>query len=619
MATFSWDITEGIPTALPSSAGGEAGLYRVHVEEFDVAFGDLPFMLNLGVEEPYERTTAQWQKSQFDAQQLVGEQSLDGWWLRSQQAFFGGDGIEYYEPLVGEGSEERFRDSSGVEVFTDDGSVNLLKQTELAFDGTASDLEIEAGPNRLLQRDGTSVTVWDGSTETAVTGTSTAVSLAYTGSVFLVGDSDNIYTLAEDTGTTLSALWTNTGGNTNVFWAKNRIFAGVGPDLYEATLAGGDLQVALNPLISHPDSNWEWTAVTETGGAAWAAGFSGEKSEVHVISIDETGATPTLTGGVVAIKLPTTELVNAMEGYLNFLLIGTNRGFRVALTSGTDAGLGPLVWRDEEVLAVHGREDFAYTGHANGLTRKVDLGNEAAGDLGFAWANHLTAGSGSVQSFAWFGNTEHFAVSGEGTYREHATDLVSSGYLETGFIRFGTTELKHYEGIQLTADATNGTIVVLHQRNNASTPTSVATVGQFNGARTLSLNQDAPSFRMLLRFTLNRDVSDNTLGPTLHDYTLRALPAPQRRQRLFRIPLMLTDNETNRQGVSVGNYGFAYARLQELESREKVGGPVVFQDFRTGEARRAIIEQVTLVNPESPDRGRHNFGGSLFVTIRTID
>lgn len=616
MGEFLW-ITEGIPAALPSSAGGASGIYRVTVEDFDIAIGNLPFMLDLHPEHPYERSTAQWRKDQFDSQELVGEQSLTGWWLRSQSAFYGGAGIEYYEPLQGDGSETRFRSSNGVEVFNDDGSINLLPATAVEVPATASSVEIVAGPTRLLQREGTGLSVWNGTTETAVTGTTTAVSLAYNGTVFLVGDNGNIYTLAENTGTALTALWTGAGADVKVFWAKNRIFAGVNNKLFELTMAGGVFPGT--PLITHPSTSWQWTSVTETGGAVWAAGFAGEQSEVHVIAIDSTGATPTLTGGVVGIQLPTTELVNAMKGYLNFLLIGTTAGFRVALTDGATAGLGPLIWKDEPVYSVTGRGDYAYVGCASGLTRKVDLGNEAAGDLGFAYANHLEGGAGTVLSIAWFGGEEHFAVASEGTYKEHSTDLVSSGTLVGGWIRYGTVEGKYFDTARISADSTGGTSInILHQHDTHAS-TSLGSIGDLDGYTDMALHHDTPAERFSITFQLIRSTTDNTLGPTLNNYQIRALPAPSRRQRLIRFPVLMYDYQRNRQGVQSGNEGFAFARLREIEALERSGAPITMQDFRTGEARRISVEQVTMETAESPDGGYDNFGGLANILVRTLD
>lgn len=616
MATFEWHVTEGIPYALDGSTGGEGGLYSVRVEDFDIAIGNLPFLLYAGDDQPYERITAQWQKDQFDAARNVGEQSLTGWWLRSQANFSGGSGIEYFEPLLGEGSETRFRDSRGVNVFTDDGSVHLLMATAEEVDLGASSVEAEAGPNRVLVRDGGSVSVWDGSTESAVTGTTTANSLAYTGSLFLVGDDTDIYTLAEDTGTALTSLWNTAPDAVSVFWAKQRIFATIGPEIYELTLDGGDLSTE-TPLYTHPDDDWVWTSITETGGAVWAAGFSGSRSAVHVIAIDETGATPALTGATVGIQLPHGETVNEILGYLDFLLVATSDGFRVAVVNGTQAGLGPLLWRDEAAFSVAAHGDFAWVGLANGLTRRVDLGNEAAGDLGFAWANDLE-GAGDIQSLTFFGERLCLAGAAQGLYVESTTDLVESGHLTTGFTRFGTLENKHFQNVLVDVAATNGSVAVAAGPEDP--PLNLVTLAEVDGSRNTALHvPGGVAQRLSLMFTFSRDGSDPTLGPTLRSYQLRAVPAPDRKQRMIQFPLMCFDDESERWGVPTGGPGFAWVRLRELEKVERDGAPVIMQDFRTGEARTVVIDQVHFAGPESPSREEKNFGGTISLRLRTVD
>jgi hypothetical protein len=618
MALFSWDITEGIPVALPGSGGVPSGTFSVDVEEFDIAFGNLPFLLDIGPEHKYERSSVQLRKEQFDAQNQAGEQSLQGWWLRSQSAFYGGAGIRYYEPIQGEGSETRFHESSGVEVFNDDGTVNLLKDTELGPDAVNADIEIVAGPNRLLQRDGGTLSVWDGATETAVTGTASASSLAYTGANFLVADNGNIYVLGEAAGTALpAAKYTGGTGPLKVWWVKDRIIAADGPVLYELTLAGSGALPG-TPLYTHPDSGWEWVEVTETGGAIWAAGYSGERSAVHAFEIANTGATPTLSAGTVAIQLPETEIVHALKGYIGFLLLGTSDGFRVALTDQANTALGPLIWRDKAVLSVGARGDYAYTGHASGTTRKVDLSNEIAGELGFAYTEHLAAGAGDVKGILWFQGREHLAVASAGTYREHATRLVASGSIATGRIRFGTVENKHIETVRVGLDATGGsTVAVLHEHDGHD-PTTISTLGEIDGYVDLYAQHSQTLEHFTLRFQLNRSDTDDTVGPTLNNYQLRALPAPTRRQRLLRFPLKLNDWERNRQGVSIGGEGFAYARQASLEQLEALSEVVLMRDLRTGEARRVMIEQVAHEGEQSPDRSRPNFGGRTWVTVRTL-
>jgi len=118
------DITDNIPLNIGNP--GTSGFWTNNAEDFDVAIGGLPFFLAPTDQTPYQRETAPYRKDQFDNGSEPGEQSLTGWWIRSQSSFHVGNGIKFYDPSAGEASKYRFADSQGVNVWTK-GEVTLLK------------------------------------------------------------------------------------------------------------------------------------------------------------------------------------------------------------------------------------------------------------------------------------------------------------------------------------------------------------------------------------------------------------------------------------------------------------------------------------------------------------
>ena len=120
------DITEGLPVNVGNP--GVAGFWINNAEDFDVAIGGEPFILAPTDVNPYQRETAPYRKDQFDNSKEPGEQSLTGWWIRSQSSFHGGTGIRFYDPTSGESTGYRFTDSQGVNVWTK-GQVTLLNDT----------------------------------------------------------------------------------------------------------------------------------------------------------------------------------------------------------------------------------------------------------------------------------------------------------------------------------------------------------------------------------------------------------------------------------------------------------------------------------------------------------
>jgi hypothetical protein len=128
MATES--ITEPIVSPI-GIAGASTPLYTNTSNIYDIAIGGQPFLLGASDKYPYQRQTATYRKQQFDNTKEVGEQSFEGWWLRSQSSFHNGAGINYLDPYVSENVQYRFFDSEGVDVWTP-GQATLLKNVSSA-------------------------------------------------------------------------------------------------------------------------------------------------------------------------------------------------------------------------------------------------------------------------------------------------------------------------------------------------------------------------------------------------------------------------------------------------------------------------------------------------------
>jgi len=118
------DITEGLVYTLSNPAGSTN--YSATGEAYDVAIAGLPFFLLNSDDSPYRRVTAQYRKQQIDQSREPGEQTLTGWWLRSQSSFHFGQGIKFFEPIQDESLRFQYTESKGVDVWTK-GQATLLK------------------------------------------------------------------------------------------------------------------------------------------------------------------------------------------------------------------------------------------------------------------------------------------------------------------------------------------------------------------------------------------------------------------------------------------------------------------------------------------------------------
>ncbi len=130
-----FDITEGIPYTLSNPS--TISVYTPSGVAYDIAINGQPFFSGTSDESPYRRVTAQYRKQQYDQTREAGEQSLTGWWFRSQSSFHLGQGIKYFEPAQDEGLRFQYTESKGIDVWTK-GQATLILDTDATHHTTAT-------------------------------------------------------------------------------------------------------------------------------------------------------------------------------------------------------------------------------------------------------------------------------------------------------------------------------------------------------------------------------------------------------------------------------------------------------------------------------------------------
>ncbi len=647
------DITEGRGSATASIGRAIAvdlgivsssSTWQNTNESYDVAVGGLPFFYAISDARPYIRQTAPFRKEQSDIGTEPGEQSLTGFWLRSQSSFHNGTGIKFYDPSAGETVNYRFADSDNVDVWTK-GQVTLLKETANMTGVTTGVYKVlsivDGSTNKILgwtpanttinnyTASGTAVTY----THVVTAGLDTAtLAIATDGAHLFVADNDHIYTGEIDTPTSGYSAYYNTGSEKVVLaWVKQRLVAGIGASVYELTNAKGSSHALPTATYTHPNADWTWSSISEGGSAIYAAGYLGGNSAIYKFVLSTAGVMPTLTSGIVAAQLPIGEIVYKIESYLGYLMIGTNKGMRVASISDTtgDLSYGPLIFED-----TNGVYDFAFrdkyvwaTGTIGGYAGlyRIDLGTEIE-SLRFAYAKdtYLSTATGYATSVDFIGNTNQLAFTTSGSNGiavQSTTVLASSGSISTGKIRFSTLEPKNYKRLIGRGTFTSGEFTLSSLATEASgteTQYDHITYNSEVGAVEVTTSQPEVAQEFLAyKFTLNRDATDTTTGPTFKGYQTKATIATPR-NRVIRFPVYCFDIETDRFNTVVGFEGRAFERIQLLEEIEKTGDVLTWQDLTTGESRQAVIEQVTFTRMTPPDKRFDGFGGIIEITVRTV-
>ena len=641
------DITEGrAERAIAFDVGVVAtdAIWQNTDIAYDVAIGGMPFIYAINDANPYVRQTAPYRKEQFDNQPEPGEQTLTGWWIRSQSSFHEGAGITFYDPALipGEGTS-RFANSKGVDVWTE-GQVTLLNDTLETY--STSSTPVIVGTNDgtndcIVFSDGAALKKITMSGDTATTSTytispaqttDTFVSITTDGTRYFAACSSGIY-VGTTSATTSSGVINAVGTNDVIVkFAKQRLMAGVANGIYElnpnttpsTTLPGTALPTV---IFTHPSSTWTWTSICEGPNAFYYAGKNRNNSSIFKIGLT-TGTTalgfPVLAVPTEIAQFPVTEIINAIDVYLGaYMVICTSKGVRVAaIQNDGSIKYGPIII-EGDFKNIAFRDRFAYVsglvGTEAGLYR-IDLSVDS-GTLFFPFAKDLVATNttSTAASIAFLGSSDRvaFAVTGDGIWIEKNTEKVTSGFIKTGFIRYNTLEPKNFKRLigrgvftfgsmsLQTVDSEGSTYDVVSY--DSSVPAVEVTTSQPAGAQEF----------IAYRFLLTRDATDSSKGPIFKGYQAKATIATPR-QRVIRFPVYCFDVETDKYNVMVGYEGRAQDRIDTLESIEEGGDIVTWQDLTTGESRQVSIEQITFTRMTPPDRGFTGYGGMLTMTVRTV-
>jgi len=660
------DITEGRASraiAVDVGVVATSAIWQNTDIAYDVAIGGMPFIYAISDARPYIRQTAPFRKEQFDNQTEPGEQSLTGWWIRSQMSFHGGDGITFFDPAgapTNSPAQYRFADSQGVNVF-EQGEVTLLKSVANTHEvtGPVAGTNYEnrqqhlrsiqwSGNNGVLLHDEYDVDkiATDGTVTHFIdynTGSAEPVRaicddgvFAYWVSNATAGGANKLHmykkALTDATTSIPSPMFTATGvviEYAEMEFIKDRIVLCVNNSVYEVSTVASALPT---PVYTNPNTNYIYTSIAASGPAIYTAGHSGIYSTIQKYTLSTAGVMPTLTSAIVAAELPAGEIVTKLYYYLGYMVIGTNKGIRVATVSDQDGSInyGPLIVETSQpVYDFAGRDRFVWAatgiGTLDGGLIRLDLGTEVE-PLRFAYANDLQIQQNAehyTTAVAFLGTTNRlafttaFKTTSGALYLESATELVTNGYLTTGYIRYNTLEPKNFKRLIARGEFEYGSMTLETVTADGTEYDVVAYSASVPPVEVTTSNPQEAQEYLAYKFILYRDGTDATKGPIMKGYQAKAYIATPR-QRVIKFPVYCYDVETDKYNVLTGYDGRAFDRITQLESVEQNGDVVTWQDLTTGESRQALIEQISFTRLTPPDRGFNGYGGIIDITIRTV-
>ena len=648
---YGSNITQSLPFTIGNSISNS---YVGSGYSYDIAIGGQPFVLGISDTNPYQRVTAPYRKQQIDQSTEPGEQTMTGWWMRSQVSFHSGSGIKFYEPAGADDTAHyRFNDSQGINVWTK-GQATLLKsctQGHNTLGAIATNLRSQQQLRSIKWSGTDGVLLHDEYDVDKINGSGTVTHFIDYNS----GVDDKVYGICDDgttaywvtnktgtgkitmykkvlTGDSTTAdtqMWTHgTDVVTNCVmeYVKERIIACINNSIYEYSKTSTAVGT---PIYTHSNTDYVFTSIAASGAAIYAAGYNGLQSTILKMTLTSAGAMPSLSGNAAtAAEMPVGEIIHKIYYYLGYMMIGTNKGVRVAVVSDQDGSInyGPLIVEtDQPCYDFAARDKYVWCATSVSGTPgviRIDLGTEVE-TLRFAWANDIQydgVTGHQTTSCAFIAGTDRLAFSTAyaGTvgyvYIEDASTYRTTGYIKTGYIRYGTLEPKIFKLLRPRGSTTSGGLMIssIDENNNEYS------IGAFDtGAQLDEVGIPYPigaKEYLGFKFTLTGDGTGTTV---LQGYQIKSLPATPR-QRLIQYPVFCYDSERDKDGNQLGYDGAAYDRLLALEELESNADTVLVQDFRTGESYEAQIEQLSFVNLSPPSDRFSGFGGVLEIQVRKI-
>ncbi len=629
-------LVNPIPFELSGRSLGVQGQYIPTDLDYDYAIGGIPFVSAIKDENPYSERMAPIRKEQFDNFAEPGEQSLEGWWLRSQSTFTGGAGVLYQDPDNDNQFNYRFADSLGIDPWTA-GNVKLLRRTSNVYSTANSGMIVRGFVDPGFQdsfwfTDGIALRKINDLVNVAITlsGSGFITSLTSTGSTYIFTRADGVWkgsNVSSPTQISNSVL-----SNPICEFVKDRLIVCNTNSVHQTTLsASGALPTA---SYTHQDPEWRWRSITDGPTAIYIAGDSGTTSQIHKFTVIDEAGLPVLRWAGVTATMPSGETIRTIYSYIGtFVGIATNKGFRVGeIDANGDIAYGPLLFEPEGgCRAIVGNDRFMWTGSENdhdgksGLYR-IDLGNavqeQTTRAVRYAYARDIYAEETEfpVNSITMYGASDRkvFSVDFSGIFREQESELVPEGYLSTGRIRYNTEEPKLYKFFSVRMpNVLNGSLSISGlPEGGGEIPYITYSGTASSGTGDVSTSQPiGPQNWFALKFTLRRDLTDNTLGPVLNGWQVKALPGSIR-QRIITVPVLLYDNEKDRAYQSYGYEGFARDRLEQFKAIARAGDTILYQELNDNLVTEVVIDDWEF-RQDGPPAPAGALGGILTMVLRT--
>ena len=319
---------------------------------------------------------------------------------------------------------------------------------------------------------------------------------------------------------------------------------------------GTDAQLVQAPptaLWTNPNSAFHFSAMAAGSSQIYMSGYVADGNTGSVVyrsTIEATGTA--LTIPVQALPMEGGEYCTSLYGYLNYIFVGSNLGVRMCRTiaafdpTGNEGDLeaGPLFPGlyppgpvTQPVQCLVGNNRFVYFGWSDYDSASTGIGrcdlSTFIDTQAPAFASDLMVTSqagvhGNIVSMDWcnINDAPIFVVQGHGVYTI-ADTFVDSGYVQSGFIGYGIPDDKTVlaasvgtiqpqlgnVAVSLASDSSQQTLTFIGNQSSGSPNSTILPVNAMRGDL------------FTIRLTLTPDPENLFVGPTVHRWLLKAIPA----------------------------------------------------------------------------------------------
>lgn len=359
----------------------------------------------------------------------------------------------------------------------------------------------------------------------------------------------HVYTTAGPGATPVQVSGGAMTGANMIAYEKDYLIAGVANKLYDITngYSSG------SPIYVSSLADFRWESAAPGDSCIYVLGGSGDKYVVHRLNIkqDGTGLLP----AIVAATLPDGEIGYKIEVYLGFVMIGTNKGIRIAqMGTNGDLTLGPIIPTDAPVRCFEGQDRFVWygvssmdgsyslddvnfpTAPVSGLGR-LDLSVTTTSALTPAYANDICVtdiAASTTRSVITFAGKRVFSLDSGGVWFE-ADTYMPGGWVHQGTMSFGIEDVKTGLYVQAKWEPLDGEIA-LDIAYDSTGYVRLASFDQTGSIRSGNVSLDGVQYSRLDSRVALFPGSNSMATPQFTRWEHRAIPVKGRASR-WTIPI----------------------------------------------------------------------------------